>query len=253
MLNEITRNLMEPIDRIKYFIDWDAGAGRTVREKELAGRIRATVNSVLKGSPFYAILRFQSHWRLNLPEEQEQQDSALNLLAERIEEWKRIGREGDNQWWELTRVEFLSDRRFRQLFPDRPIPHDSYGRVPNPYYGDTSPPNLEGSYVPLKMGETATGEAYGLKQEMDTLAKWAESIVESYVRFREVDGGIQRGQHTAVVRKLETLREFLELYDPSAPRYQEVIQIMDEAQKLETETEALIKVTGKRMIVAEEN
>lgn len=208
----IAKALTEPTDRRKIFIGWDAAKGWDQRRMELCARIRSEVNTKLRFH-YKAVMRHQSFWRLIEPTEK-----LLNQLAEDIQRWEKLHREGDPQWWALTKEKILKTDRAKDLGVANPT-HAK--EVPNPWFGSDEKPDCHADYRIFPMGESETAEVFGIALEMETLSKWAASITESAQKAIQAQKTTKQLQNS-LKRKLEGLLEFLKEYGETAPRHKEI-------------------------------
>lgn len=230
---DLLRALTEPTDRRKVFVSWDAARGRDPRRRELCTRIRGRVNSALR-KRFKAVMRQYSFWRLLDP-----RPDLLEELATEIVEWEHLHYEGDTQWWALTKEPTFTIRRARQLGLQPSEADEKLSLMTNPWYFSTEEPKCRSEYRIFVMGESKTSEKIGISLEMNTLAKWCGSIIESAQK------AIWRGRATyqnqySLKRKLEGLMEFLGEYPDTASRHKEIMDNCMVAHDLIREADALV-------------
>lgn len=214
MLSDIRMALTEPTDRRKVFIGWDAAKGSDKRREELCARIRADVNTKLRYK-YKAVMRHQSFWRLLDPTPED-----LENLAKDIERWIQVHKDGDDQWWGLTKLPNLSLVRAHELGVAMDVKNAK--EASNPWYNSTEKPNCHSDYRIFPMGESATAEAFGTALEMETLSKWAASITESADKIVNAQKTTKQLQNS-LKRKLEGLLEFMkEAQYTNHARYKEI-------------------------------
>lgn len=218
LVSQVVKALTEPTDIQQTFMGWDASKGRTPRHEMLCARIRANVSTIKFDEDIKAIMRFQSWWRLRDPVTQK----GLEKLAKKILQWNDWHRNGDAQWWALTKREYLTLREARRLGVEN-IPVDAK-LVKNPWYGNTDKPNCHSDYRIFVIGESPTAHAFGISLEMETLAQWAANITEAGQKILQA-GKTTKQHQNSLRRKLEGLFEIIKEYPKETPRW---IEINDE-------------------------
>lgn len=230
-VGDLAKSLMEPTDIRAYFIGWDAAKGQDKRRQELCARIRSDVNTTLRHKRM-CIMRHQSFWRIMYPDE-----ATLKALADDIKKWESLHKVGDSRWWMLTKLHVLSKARAKQLN----VPNPKRAKeVANPFFGSTEKPDCHADYRIFPMGESKTGQKFGTALEMETMLKWAGSIIESCTKVRKI-GGTTRQLQNSLKRKLEGLFEFVKGYGKRTPRHKELMDDLMVADDLVRETEQFVK------------
>lgn len=230
IMGDLAKSLMEPTDIRTVFIGWDAAKGKDKRRQELCARIRSDVNTTLRYKRF-CIMRHQSFWRLMSATEE-----VLEALAGDIVKWERLHRDGDSRWWKETKLKMMTRRRARQL--NMKVPRGTK-EIPNPFYNSTEKPDCHADYRIFPMGESQTGQKFGTALEMETMLKWANSIIESCIKIRKL-GSTTRQLQNSLKRKLEGLFEFIKEYANTVPRHKELMDDLMVADDQVRETETFV-------------
>ena len=227
---DYTKAMTEPIEKRQIFAGWDAAKGKDTRRQELCARQRSAVNTFLRFE-CKAVMRLQSFWRLTKTDKE-----TIEKLAERMVEWERLLVEGDDRWWELTRKEKLS--LVEAMNYDVEVPQGAK-EVPNPFFGSTEKPKCRANYRLFVMGESPSSSEFGTGLEMETLAQWASSIIESAENVGRM-GKSTRQLQNGLKRKLEGMFEFINEYKGHY-RYKEILDDLMIAEDLVRIADGLVK------------
>jgi hypothetical protein len=229
-LSELEAILSEPIDIVKFFLSYDAQAGghlnawNGVRITELCARMRTKITTALRYE-FKCIMWHQSFWRVTNPE-----PPLMKTMMAAKTNWTNLYFNGDDEWWNLTKLEKIEVKRMRELIPESvkqlrseymiPAGAEDDDLVDNPWFNSQDKPECHSNFALFRMGITMSGELAGIQFEMETLANWTGSLMKSIVEAAKSTP--KKGNVHSLKRKLEGIMEFFRDYSSDVPRYKEL-------------------------------